>query len=263
MISVETILEEYVPFGTPIPFNNDWKIYPVKVSDYFKWHKSYGTLTIDKNSLNNIEIIKMSYLRFILMESMVVPEFATHLDMILRMCLHIPEEKGIHTIITNTEASLLVGDFLEAKDGRKVFNSAEAVKITEKDFDEIKRIILYQNIIGYDDSYIDPEVREAAEEYYRLKYRDATDISLEHKIAAVQAHTGISTTDINNMTLRGFQNLFNTVLELVDYSIAKLAEAHGAKFEKPIEHWAFKKKKNKFSEAFTDFGSFAQKIASV
>ena len=66
---------------------------------------------------------------------------------------------------------------------------------------------------------------------------------------------------IRNMTVRGFQMLLNTIIDKVEYPINRMAEAQGVKFDHPIEHWAFKKPKDKFSEVFTSFDSFKNKIS--
>ena len=42
-------------------------------------------------------------------------------------------------------------------------------KINQKEFDDIKRIILYQNFPGYDDEYIDPNFKKNMDEKDQLR----------------------------------------------------------------------------------------------
>ena len=41
--------------------------------------------------------------------------------------------------------------------------------ISEKEFDDIKKIILYQNDIDYDDRYVNPDVQKEYEKWCALK----------------------------------------------------------------------------------------------
>lgn len=261
MLSADIITQRYAPLGEPIPFKN-WLIYPVRMYNYFEWMGCYNILDIDKNSLNDIDIIRMSYLQFILMQVEQSRDFETKLVLLLHMCLGLEADTAIRWEIKNNEAKLFIGDTLTTKSGRKIMNQNDVRVITAQDFDEIKRIILYQNVIDYSDEYIDPDVKAAMEEYYALKNKGASDITLEKQIAVIQSTNGMTEETIRNMTVRGFQMLFNTIIDKVEYPINKMAEVQGVKFDNPIEHWAFKKPKDKFSEVFTSFDGFKNKIGA-
>lgn len=260
MLDVEIITGKYAPLGEPIPYK-DWLIYPIRMYNYFEWMGCYNILDIDKNSLNDIEIIKMSYLQFLLTQIQHDRSFELKLVYILNMCLGLKDDAHITWSIKNGEANLLISDTLVTKSGRKIPDENSMRIITAQDFDEIKRIILYQNVIDYSDEYIDPDVKAAMDEYYELKNKDGSSITLEKQIAVVQSANGMTEETIRNMTVRGFQMLFNTIIDKVDYPINRMAEAQGVKFDHPIEHWAFKKPKDKFSEVFTSFDSFKNKIS--
>mgnify|MGYP006907956892 CR=1 FL=1 len=260
MYNVDIITQKYAPLGEPIPFK-EWLIYPIRMNNYFEWMGCYNILDIDKNSLNDIDIIRMSYLQFLLMQVEQSRDFEVKLILLLHMCLGLEADTIISWEIKNNEAKLFVSDVLITKSGRKIPNQNTTRIITAQDFDEIKRIILYQNIIDYSDEYIDPDVKAAMDEYYALKNKEAEGITLEKQIAVIQSANGMTEETIKNMTVRGFQMLFNTIIDKVEYPINRLAEAQGVKFDKPIEHWAFKKPKDKFSEVFTSFDSFKNKIS--
>ena len=256
------IIEKYAPLGTPIPFQgeyNEWLIYPVRMNHYFEWIGCYDVLDIDKNAMNDIDIIKMSYLQFLITQNNNDPSFGLRLSVVLEMCLGLAEDEYISYAIKDNDVRLLVSK------EKSVENADEHNSriITAQDFDEIKRIILYQNVIDYSDQYIDPDVKAAIEEYYKLKNKGLEHITLEKQIACIQAQNGMTEETIRGMTVRGFQMLFHTVIDRVDYPIARNAEAQGAKFDSPIEHWAYKKQKDKFSEAFTSLDSFKNKISSA
>lgn len=259
-ISATEILKKYVPFGKPIQYN-EWTIYPVSIMDEYVWEEACPLLDIDKNSLNNIDILRMSYLMFLTNLLVFDDEKQMFFNQLMRICLGLDDEVIIQLRIADDDAEIVIGSGIQTKSGRIIIDSPNAKIINSKDFDEIKRIILYQNLIGYTDEYIDPDVKAVVDEYYRLKNKNAPDVSLEQKIAVVQAQTGMSNETINAMTLRGFYQLFNTIVSRVEYPIMKTAEYNGAKFNKPIEHWALRSPVDMYKEAFTGYGEFVDKIS--
>ena len=122
---------------------------------------------------------------------------------------------------------------------------------------------MYQNVLDYTDRYIDPDVRRAVNEYYRLKNKDAKIVPLEHKITCVQLKTGMTKGAIGDLTIRNFYQLFDTLVDESDYIAAKTAEFNGVQFKSPIEHWAYKARKDRYAEAFSDADAFVDKIQGV
>ena len=172
--------------------------------------------------------------------------------------------KGMESVITcYNNPSLEILPIMNEVYGINIFDERTAIKITAEDFDEIIRIILYQNVLDYTDRYIDPDVRRAVNEYYRLKNKDAKIVPLEHKITCVQLKTGMTKGAIGDLTIRNFYQLFDTLVDESDYIAAKTAEFNGVQFKSPIEHWAYKARKDRYAEAFSDADAFVDKIQSV
>ena len=72
-------------------------------------------------------------------------------------------------------------------------------------------------------------------------------ISTERKIAIVAAHTGYDKEKLYTMTYRSLNLLFNEVCEEVDF-LTTLPIALYAGKAKDMEHWIYKKKKDKYSD---------------
>jgi hypothetical protein len=68
---------------------------------------------------------------------------------------------------------------------------------------------------------------------------------------------------IGDLTMRNFYQLFDILVDESDYIAAKTAEFNGVQFKSPIEHWAYKARKDKYAEAFSDADAFVDKIQSV
>lgn len=256
-LDINYILENYIAFDLPVPYKN-FIIYPVKVKDFNKFIYSYDILDIKKNDLGDINIIQMSYLDFLI--NFIFEEIRTNkestisikLSNILQLCLKInSEDIKIYRSEKNNKWHLKILD----------------TDINSKEFDEIKNIILYQNLVGYDekDKYVDPSLRKAYEEYMRIQQNGKKEPSLDKQIASVQAHTGMSKNDLMDMTARSFKLLLNSCIKEVDYIILKTAESGGmVKFSKPIEHWVYENNNiDKYAQAFVSLDSYENKMRSV
>lgn len=55
------------------------------------------------------------------------------------------------------------------------------IKLTATEFDEVRRIILYQNIYNYDDTPMSEDVRRVVEQYYTLKNKGIIPPSLQRR----------------------------------------------------------------------------------
>ena len=261
-LTEEDLLNKYISFNKPIPYKS-FLIYPIKLKDTYDVQDILNLLQVDKNILGNIELITMSNLRFILMTAYVEDKYRVQLDYLLRITLNIDDDKEIQIYADDHSEKILIGKKLTEIHGHVILEEASVQEINADDFDEIKRIILYQNIIDYTDKYIDPDVRKATEEYYRLKNKGAIHVPLEHKMMCVQFKTGMSIEEIGNLTIRNFHLLFNIIVDESDYMALKIAEYNDAKFNSPIENWVYKARKDKYAEAFCDADAFTDKVQSI
>ena len=161
-------------------------IYPISVKDSEVFLSSMSVISIDKNANDSVEIIQMSYLDFVykvLFQDVVnVSKFLN----ILKYCLHINKP-----FVGYTEQN------------RPYLRDNETgLEIKAKDFENIRRIILYQNLIHYDDEYINPEAKKAMDELDALRNANIELPSIERKMAIITAHCGISKQEQMNMTYR-------------------------------------------------------------
>ena len=80
--------------------------------------------------------------------------------------------------------------------------------INNKDFEDIKKIILYQNFYKYDDTYINPEIRKAIEKQRKIEMKGYSSPTLEKQKIFVMGKTGFTKDALNNMTYREFSQLY-------------------------------------------------------
>lgn len=258
-ISEDELLQKYLPFDKSVPYKN-LLISPIRLKDIYDVQEILNILQIDKNNLGQIEFISMSKLRFILAVISNEVKFQQELYTLLYKSLSIPDDDIINVYVNDDTEYLIIGGKTYDYD---IIDEDSAIKITAEDFDEIVRIILYQNIVDYSDKYVDPDVKKAYEEYQRLKNKNAIKVPIEHKINCVQLKTGMTREAIGNLTIRNFIQLFDILVDESDYAAARTAEFNGVKFKTPIEHWAYKTRKDKYAEAFCDADAFIDKVQSV
>ena len=125
--------------------------------------------------------------------------------------------------------------------------------ITPKDFDEIAKIILNQNDSNYDNRYINPEVRELMESYYKVKAKDFRSPTLEERKAYTTSRTGISLAQLNEMTYRYFDLVYNASVNSEIYMTQKMVQC-SEKYEvkQDVKHPLFEQKKDPYSEIFEE-----------
>lgn len=243
---IDSMKTLYFPFDLPVPYffeeNKFIEIFPISMKDSLMFLSCKEILTIDKNSSTDVEIIQMPYLDYIVKILFKEDELNSYrLRFLLENCLHIKlpqfgfNEKG-HAFLYDEERDLI---------------------ITHKQFDDIKKIILYQNIIDYDDTYINPELKESIEESKKLKSSNIEVPNIERKMAIITAHCGISKQEQMEMTYRTHEMLFNEVSEEVDFYTTRNAVLITGS-SKDFDHWIYKKKKKWLDGYTSSVGSVAK-----
>ena len=243
-LNLDFLKRSFFYFDLPVPYKlqdgNVIKILPVNVKQSEIFLSSKSILEIEKNELGIVEYIQMSYLQFVCEVLIEEKENIQRLINILNMCLG--WEKP--TVIYISKKPYL----LEEK---------KNIKISSNDFENIRRIILYQNLPNYDDSYINPELKKNMRKMDELKSKDVVIPSIERKIAIITAHNGLSKKEQLEMTFRSHSLLFDEVCGEVEFSTLRPVALFGGNGDK-IEHWIYKKKKGKYDKYITSVDDYAK-----
>lgn len=245
-LNIDLYRRAYFYFDEPAEYtiqNKVLKIYPISVKDSEIFLSSMSVIDIDKNATDSVEIIQMSYLEFIYKclfnDELNISRFLN----ICKYCLH----------IENPEAGF--------DENQKPFlkDKGQDIVIKAKDFDNIRRIILYQNLIHYDDEYINPEIKKMMAEVDAVKNAGIEPPTIERRMAIITAHCGISKQEQMNMTYRSHSLLFEEVYGEVEFETTRPILIYAGKGNE-IDHWIFKKKKDKYDGYMTDDDSYAQSM---
>ena len=222
------------------------QIYPISLKESEIFLSSVGLLKIDKNSTPSVEIIQMSYLQFVVDVLLKQDEDNKQRFLnLLILCLH---QKDL-MIFRNDKGK----PFLANKDF--------SIIITHIDFEDIKRIILYQNILHYDDEYINPELKRSMVEMDELRTKGMEIPTLERKIAIITSHTGLSKKEQLEMTYRSHELLFQEVCGEVDFITIRPVAIYCGKGQE-IGHWVYKRKTGKFDNYITNVDDYTKKMGN-
>ena len=246
-VDIELLKLAYFALDEPVPYKlktgQEILIKPIMVKDSMLFMASVDVLKIDKNSLGSVEAIQASYLKFL--QKMIFPSNDIMVQKflnILDLCL---ELKGIY----------LYNDEME----RTFIQTESGMVISAKEFDDITKIILYQNLPDYDDKYINPDIKKSMQEVDRLKNKDYESPDFERQMGIIESHTGILKEQLLKKTWRSFQILFREVCgEIEFYTTRPAAIAVGAGDK--VDHYIFKKRKDKFDGYFVDMDKFSHEV---
>nr|DAU08783.1 MAG TPA: hypothetical protein [Caudoviricetes sp.] len=226
----EEIFKNYydeLTFDDPIDYKG-LLLYPVSIRKINKFLQSSSVLRIQKEYIPDKEIIKMSYLKFLMTnidkEKEEYGESLTFdlLALCFMICMRI-EEISIRLFIDEGgKTKLILND----------------VEINENDFDYLRKLILYQNLPNYDDELMNPDLKNDLEQADKIKNGGEETEDFEHLIANLVIGTGMNIDDVKNLPIRKFYIIGQVMDRKLHYSIYKQASVGGfVEFKQPITHY--------------------------
>ena len=218
---------EELTFDDPIDYKG-LLLYPVSIRKINKFLQSSSVIRIQKEYIPDKEIIKMSYLKFLMTnidkEKEEYGESLTFdlLALCFMICMRI-EEISIRLFVD--------------KDGKaKLILSG--VEIDENEFDYLRKLILYQNLPNYDDELMNPDLKNDLEQADKIKNGGEETEDFEHLIANLVIGTGMNIDDVKNLPIRKFYIIGQVMDRKLHYSIYKQASVGGfVEFKQPITHY--------------------------
>lgn len=239
-IDLDFLAKSFFYFDQPVPYKLEdghvLNINPILVKDSEIFLSSIDLITIDKNSLPDPKIIQMSYLQFINDVLLIGDRSRVYLQKFVNLLVLCLGMKNPFIFKNERGKPYLV-------EGNHEYT------INHRQFEDIRRIVLYQNILHFDDSYINPEAKAAMNQVDILKNQDYEDMTIERKMAIITAHSGVLKKDQIEMTLRSHTILFEEICGEVEFTTTRPVAMFAGK-GKELPHWIHKKKKNKFNDYF-------------
>lgn len=243
----------------PVPYKT-LTLFPVQVDLYYYFHLLVECLLLPHKTSGDIKAISMSYLKYICYLATTKGEvqhimfLAELLLIVLRKDKKYKDKDGIEkaTIDICVDMGYII---------------IEGEKITDKDFDQIRKIILEQNAIEFPDESISPEIIKTMREIeeYKLKQSKKKMCSFEDQINIVVAKSSYRRDEIMKMTIRSFSRLLERIDKVMDYEIKSVLAPHmDEKAQKAIVHYAEdteKTTKEKYESMLTDIDKLKENIS--
>ena len=257
----------------PVPYKNI-KLYPVKVKDYDTFYRCIQSLTLEKNSIPDKKILKMSYLEYLYhlhIENKEI-DYLLLLDYLLKLCIKDDEVRINYYFDRITKKPVLkIGHRILDANGKEIPNEygieIDGEEFNATDFDEIRIIICNQNLVELVDETIQKEVRDKMEEARRIKagLNGNKPASFEDTILCLVASTNMSLDQVYELSLRKFIKLLQRVDAKLHYQIYMTAAMSGFvefKDKSVLRHWMSDfEKENKNSDVLLNFDTVKAKVS--
>lgn len=229
MININALKDIYFASDEPVPYrlkynNTEIKIRPIKVRNWAEFSSCLDCICFNREDLNNVDYITMPYLEFLFHMHMEKSEFV-NLHMLSTIIKHSLGENLISMDVYNDKFCLAILDENTKQEIDGEIKANVKYYITPKEFDDIKKIILFQNIYDYDDRYISPDVRKSVEETQRIKNRNMTNPSMEKRKILVMSINGMSMAELNDMSYRVFCQIYHSLIERDMYFVQNMMKA--------------------------------------
>ena len=209
--------------GEPTMFGN-FEIPQPKVKNINSFYYGLQCLQIRKNRSENIEILKMTYLEFLLRE--------------------IEKEKNEDNskkFLTSSLYHLMLSLFGEVDIAYIINGSSSEITINDKkikaiEFDDFKKLIFKQNYIQFDEN-LTQEVEEGVKkvEEYQSKQQNYKSPTFAEMIVSYHVATLTPYKDVKELTIGQFQMGLERFNLLKDFEVYTYAQLKSGK--KDIKHW--------------------------
>lgn len=265
MVNIDYLSRKYFSKGKPCPYKLksgiEILIYPILVENYEEYEDYKPIIEMDKNKIGIAEIITMSqleYLNYTFNTSEIGTQQLQMFKGIFELCL----KEDYVAITNNNDKYVVVVANKTIKDNGEDDYTLKYT-ISNKEYLDIVKIILYQNDSEYDDAYIDPDVLKEYNEMMLLKTKGLRQPSLEERKIFVLARYKCSIEDINNMTKRFFDMLYSEYIGIEQYFIDTMYKT-SEKFEikENILYPLFKPKEDKFKDLFITTDTLNSKLGN-
>lgn len=206
--------DRYYIYDSPVP-HKSLLLYPVRMKDYLLFQTLVQCLMLEKNSIPDKKIIKMSYLEYMLSIDNEDNPYAMLFAGLLQLVLGKKDD---------VEFGISYGNL-----NNKPTFEIDGQTYTSEDFDSLREIITEQNYVELVDETIQKSVRDKMEETrrYRQKINGDKVAGLEDQIVAVAVYTGWELEKIYELTIRKFMKALLRANQLIMSNIYLTASMSG------------------------------------
>ena len=230
-------------WGDPVEFK-EIKIYPIRMKDYTAFYENVSCLMYEKNKIQDVRVIKMSYLDFLFALMREDEDIFKKLEWVLKL------------VFLNQ-----IFEFRYSEDGL-IFLYVNDVVFNGFEFEKIQKYILDENMIKTETEIFDTELEKALQEAADFEAsKQGKSATLEERVVALHCLSGIHYERLKDYTIFQFNQTLtrHSIIKNFDIYSALMAE-NGA--SKDVVHWlAHIEEKGKYADVIISQEEF-EKITS-
>lgn len=237
-------------FDKPVEYKG-LVIWPVRVRDFFKFYTFAECLILEKNSIPDAKIISMSYLEYMYFATDEKNPYALMFRELLKLVCY-PREILLEADNDSVKLQKLNNSIALNYDNKnKPYFEINGIRFNSSDFEEIKSIIVEQNLFEIPDETIQKEVRDKMQEAREMRQKQSGNEmgSLEDQMISLSIYSGWNFESIYDLTLRKFLKALERADQLLHYQIYLAASMSGMvefKDKSFIKHWLTAIKRDNF-----------------
>jgi hypothetical protein len=206
-------------FQKPIKLEGVGFVHPVKLKDWDEFESNLSPIMLTKNHFG------------------ITDEYSL-LDILV---LGLNDENLIKSLCNIFDIVLQSDSFTIAvsEDNYFFFNENEQV-INSSNYDELRKIILHQNILFEPKIYKNPAMQKWAEKVLKARSKNAPNVTLEDKLSTVSVYTGKHYWDLEEYTIYQLQYDFTRICKIKDYDSQSImfANPYADMSKVKMEHFA-------------------------
>lgn len=249
-------IKRYLIFNTPIKYDEHITLSPVKMKNILEFQRNQFAFTIRKNAIfHDIQIIKMGYWDF-LKYSYNNVDLALKYEMPLLIYAY---EFALSML------RLACGEDTNIKYNEETFDVyINEELITNEIFDDLRRIIIYQNDIDFDiDEFMNIDTVKALEkarEFEAKKRKEKSD--MEDYIDSLVIDLSVTEEYVSELTIRKFWRYIKRIEKHEEYQACRNGQMSGmVTFKEPLQHWMTSiEVTDKYENLKTDEAELREKI---
>jgi hypothetical protein len=222
---------------------------PVKTQDYNEFYTFIHCMLQDKNSIPDIDIIKMSYLDYLfyLSKNEETSYMLAMLVSLICLCTNVELEEVKYFINQKNEHVLILN----------------GIEFDKNKFMHMRGIICAQNDVDISIFELDPRVRQEILKTMELKNKSGgfEMATLEEQIICILISSNISLEQIKELSLRKFKKILNRIDHKMHYEIYTLGSLSGnIVLKQEIPHWLATLEKSKFDQHISSYEDVQNKV---
>lgn len=229
-------------------------IFPILLSDKRTEQLFYKYICIPKRYIQDVEILKMSYLKFLTLVVSVgvgipIEEVFDEICELLSSVTKIPQDEIAIDIQTKESASTLRDVYIAIKLGD--------IFIDESDFDIIREILLMQN--GLSLRFIEDYDPVLEEKLLAKTSQDKTED--EDRILVFASLLGKTINEVKNYTLYQFKHHYQRIVAIEDFRMYKpleISSGAATKGSKIKGYYSMEKQQGRYDSILLDKDKFVQ-----